>query len=40
VVTAHAWDALAAQDRAAVEAEAADLPLPGLDRGVRVQWEE
>src|SRR5947209_4762403 len=38
VVTVHPWAALTAADRAAVEAEAAELPLPGLD-GVRVQWQ-
>ena len=39
VVTVSAWERLSVAKREAVEAEAAGLPLPGLDRGVRVVWE-
>ena len=39
VVTAHAWERLTKQQRAAIEAEAEGLPLPGIDRGIRVVWE-
>jgi hypothetical protein len=33
-----AWERLSAARRAAVEAEAATLPLPGLDRPIEVVW--
>jgi Winged helix DNA-binding domain len=33
-----AWRRLSAAERAAVEAEAASLPLPGLKGAVRVRW--
>jgi hypothetical protein len=39
VVTAHAWGALSPAQREAVEAEASTLPLPGLGRGIVVQWQ-
>src|SRR5690606_21194255 len=39
VVRVHPWVRLTTAQRAAVEAEAAALPLPGLDRDVVVQWE-
>jgi hypothetical protein len=39
VVTVTAWGRLSPAERDAVEAEAAGLPLPGLDRDVRVMWE-
>lgn len=35
-----AWRRLSAAERAAVEAEAAALPLPGLQREIRVRWED
>lgn len=38
-VTASPWRPLDARERAAVEAEAVSLPLPGLDREVTVSWE-
>lgn len=34
-----AWTRLSRGSREAVEAEAASLPLPGLDRQIRVVWE-
>lgn len=34
------WRRLTAAEREAVEAEAADLPLPGLDRAIDVVWED
>lgn len=40
VVTARAWEPLDATRREAVEAEAAALPLPGVERDVVVRWEE
>lgn len=40
VVTAQAWTRLSAGQRAAVEAEAAALPLPGVDRDIVVGWVE
>lgn len=39
LVTVQAWGSLSAAERDAVEAEAASLPLSGLDRGIRVRWE-
>jgi hypothetical protein len=40
LVTAASWSPLSRAEREAVEAEAASLPLPGLERGVCVRWEE
>jgi hypothetical protein len=37
-VTIESWRRLTAQERHAVEAEAASLPLPGLRRDIRVRW--
>ena len=37
-VTVDTWRALTAAERADVEAEAASLPLPGLDRQIVVSW--
>lgn len=37
-LTIEAWRDLSAAERAAVEAEAASLPLPGLERQVVVSW--
>lgn len=37
-VSIDAWRALGEADRAAVEAEAASLPLPGLRREIEVTW--
>jgi hypothetical protein len=39
VVTVDAWDDFTDGERDAVEAEAATLPLPGLDRPIVVNWE-
>lgn len=39
VVTVQSWGGLSRAEREAVEAEAASLPLPGLERDVRVRWE-
>jgi Winged helix DNA-binding domain len=39
-VTIQAWRRLARAERAAVEAEAASLPLPGLERQIAVRWDE
>ena len=39
VVTVQPWRGLSADERAAVEAEAASLPLPDLRGYVRVSWE-
>jgi len=39
-VTIQSWRRLTRAQRAAVEAEAASLPLPGLDRQVAVRWDE
>jgi hypothetical protein len=36
----HAWGQLAAAQRAAVQAEAESLPLPGLQRQVVVRWTD
>jgi hypothetical protein len=38
-LTIEPWRRLAAGEREAVEAEAASLPLPGVDGPVRVRWE-
>lgn len=38
VVRAEAWEPLTAAQRAAVEAEARSLPLPGLDREIEIAW--
>jgi hypothetical protein len=38
-VTARPWVRLMSTARDAVEAEAASLPLPGLDRPIRVVWD-
>ena len=39
-VTIEPWTRLSTGRRDAVEAEATALPLPGLDRPVRIRWEE
>jgi hypothetical protein len=39
-VTIEPWQRLAPQDREAVEAEAASMPLPGLGGPIRVRWVE
>ncbi len=39
VVTIEPWRRLSRAAREAVEAEAATLPLPGLDRDIAVRWE-
>jgi hypothetical protein len=39
-VTVQPWDRFSGAERDAVEAEAASLPLPGLDRGIVVRWGE
>lgn len=38
-LTIEAWRALSPAARAAVEAEAASLPLPGVEREIAVRWE-
>jgi DNA glycosylase AlkZ-like len=38
-VRIETWARLSSRARAAVEAEAATLPLPGLDRSIEVAWE-
>jgi hypothetical protein len=38
VVDVDAWGPLSAADRERVETEAAGLPLPGIDRDIRVRW--
>jgi len=40
VVRVETWGRLSRGARAAVEAEAGTLPLPGLDRPIEVAWEE
>ncbi|MBN9663637.1 MAG: winged helix DNA-binding domain-containing protein [Acidobacteria bacterium] len=40
LVSIDPWRRLAAKERAAVEAEAARLPLPGIQRDLDVQWNE
>jgi hypothetical protein len=37
-VTVEPWRRLTPAERAAVEAEAASLPLPGLEREIAVRW--
>jgi hypothetical protein len=39
-VTVQSWRRLTGAERAAVEAEAASLPLPGLARQIAVRWDE
>ena len=39
VVTLQPWRRLSAQDRVAVETEAAGLPLPGLQSSIEARWE-
>jgi len=39
-LTVEPWRRLSAAERAAVEAEAASLPLPGIRESVRVRWVE
>jgi hypothetical protein len=39
-VTVQSWRRLTIAEHAAVEAEAALLPLPGLDRQIAVRWDE
>ena len=38
-VRIEAWTRLSRESRAAVEAEARALPLPGVERGIEVVWE-
>lgn len=38
-VSISAWRALLPRERAAVEAEAASLPLPGMERQICVRWD-
>jgi Winged helix DNA-binding domain len=38
VVTAEVWGRVSRAERDAVEAEAASLPLPGLERAIHVRW--
>jgi Winged helix DNA-binding domain len=38
-LTIQTWGRLSAATRAAVEAEAASLPLPGLERAIVVRWD-
>jgi hypothetical protein len=38
-VRIEAWSRLSAATRAAVEAEAATLPLPNLERDIQVIWQ-
>lgn len=40
VVTIQTWDRFSRAERDAVEAEAAALPLPGIERGIRVRWDD
>ena len=39
VVTVETWGVLTRAQRDAVEVEAAALPLPGLERDIRVVWD-
>jgi hypothetical protein len=39
-VRIEAWERLSRADREAVEAEAAALPLPGIDRPIEVIWSD
>jgi hypothetical protein len=38
-MTIHPWRRLSRVERDAVEAEAATLPIPGLEGGIRVAWD-
>ena len=38
-VKIETWSRLTADRRAAIEAEAASLPLPGIDREIEVVWD-
>jgi hypothetical protein len=38
-LSVQAWGTLSAAERGAVEAEAAGLPLPGIEGRIRVRWE-
>ncbi len=38
-VTIKSWRPLSVAERAAVEAEAASLPLPGVGHGVKIRWD-
>jgi hypothetical protein len=38
-VSAHSWRRLTRTERAAVEAEAQSLPLPGIEREITVRWD-
>jgi hypothetical protein len=40
IVTVQPWSRLAGAERAAVEAEAVSLPLPGLRRPIVVRWDD
>ncbi|MEZ5064466.1 MAG: crosslink repair DNA glycosylase YcaQ family protein [bacterium] len=40
LLTVRPWRRLSVRQRAAVEAEAASFPLPGLDAPVEVRWDE
>ena len=40
VMTVQSWRRLSSAEREAVEAEAASLPLPGLDRRIVVRWDD
>jgi hypothetical protein len=40
IVTIQTWGRVSRAERAAVEAEAAGLPLPGIERGIRVRWDD
>ena len=40
VLTVQPWRHLAGAAREAVEAEAASMPLPGIDRPVEVRWDQ
>ena len=39
VMTIATWGRFSRADRAAVEAEAATLPLPGVEKGITVRWD-
>jgi hypothetical protein len=38
-VTIETWNRFSRVQRAAVEAEAATLPLPRIERGITVRWD-
>ncbi len=38
IVTVETWGRFSRAERDAVEAEAAALPLPGIERGIAVRW--